>query len=264
MSKIIASIVLLTLLSQSFSKMCGVNTGINCPDNYGTCCRTPAGWQCVPGVSRVCCSDGTFSCDKGQICNINAHRCEDKPSLTFLAVEEYKVIGTLETLETTTQGQDLQLSPEDAVQLMKGFSEGFGFFYNLPHQDECQTQDQQMAQDVIAIVNILKKITSAAQIPAVIKDILPYVLDGYTAYNKLAQSCPAWGAEVKKVEDKLQAYVSEKTYVEKLSLHTLVNASAIVSQIKTATATVEGQQYQNGGKDFGAVAKFIFFWGVSS
>ena len=89
MSRILASLIALTIISGIVSYRCGNSTSY-C-DNRDTCCPGYGGsWRCCGGIYATCCSDGMSCCPQRTICDLQYRRCIPKvASLAFLSQDNF-------------------------------------------------------------------------------------------------------------------------------------------------------------------------------
>ena len=257
MSRILFSLIIIAIGSLTLCKEpweCG-SSSYKCANDQ-TCCRSKistTGWACFPSQNAVCCSDGISCCPNNTICNLKDKRCDPK-SLTFLGV-----VTTPEEPMIEQPKENSQIQPSDAVAFASGFNDGFTFFKNLPHREECNPDDPQIINDVSSIFEILKNI-SVTNIISVVPQILEKAADAYQRISTLSQGCKLYADEVKKVSDALKAHIAKSGYYTNLTLHTVTNIGSITEKAKNGISQFESNNYNQSGVALGDLIKFFLFW----
>ena len=258
MSKIFISVLILAAISATLCKepwQCDISGKYACSQSQ-TCCRSKVsqtGWSCFPTQSGVCCSDGVSVCPTATICNLREKRC-DRSTLAFLEVA--KPDAAIEV------AQEANLNSVPA-ELVDGFLKGFGFFSNLPHENECKPEDPQIAQDISEIINLLKNISIKTDFRKTIEQILTKATDAYNRISKVSEVCAEFALELQHVVEGLKGYVSAKGYYSKLALHTAMNIGQITEKVKTAVSDYSAAKFEEAGLAFGDLTKFLIFWGFN-
>jgi hypothetical protein len=254
------SLILVAISSTIFCKepwQCDSLGKFNCANDQ-TCCRSKVsttGWACFPSQNAVCCSDGLSCCPTSTICNLRDRRCDPKPQsfLQVLAepVEPQEALLFLSDVST--------IQPTDAIAFADGFNEGFTFFKNLAHKDECKPNDPQIIADISSIFEILKNV-SIKDIITIVPQILEKAADAYQRISALSEGCKLYAEEIQKVSDALKAHMAKSGYYTNLTLHTVTNIGSITEKAKNGISQFQGNNFNQSGLALGDLIKFLLFW----
>jgi hypothetical protein len=153
----------------------------------------------------------------------------------------------------------LKIDPLQIKEFVVGLNEGFTYFKNLPHFEQCDVQDEQFVHDVEEIIEILENI-SVTNISKVIPQLIAKGLDVISRLSQVSASCKELANESLDVLNKLKSHVSSIYYVASLVAHTTTNIGEIKNKAKNAASNMSAKQYRQSGNAFGELAKFSFFW----
>lgn len=148
----------------------------------------------------------------------------------------------------------------DAVQFAEGLNEGFSFFNNLPAQASCEGKGELLVGDVVAIYEILKNINKDTNFPQLLVDVFARLSDGIKQFEEIGDFCKEWTEQIKNKINGLVQHVEKEAYLERLALHALTSIGRIKDAITAGVELIKAQNFHDGGKKFGEVAKDIFFW----
>ena len=185
------------------------------------------------------------------LCIINIALVLTQSELTFL--------GEVELIRVPK----VQAVPEvivDSVQFAAGFNKGLTFFAGLPHQDECESESQNLAEDLVAIFKLFKNISKDTNFPQFVEDLAARLLDAYQEVNDGKKNCSSWRLDAKNVINGLVAYVSKETYVALLTVHTIYNMALIKSNIDAGVKLIQDGNFLDAGNAFGETVKLALFW----
>lgn len=265
MSRILFSLLLVLISSTVLCKepwQCDSLGKYECTRDQ-TCCRnkiSQTGWACFPSQNAVCCSDGVSCCPFNTICNLKDKRCDPKPRSFLQEIAEPVepiVKQPQEVLAFLSEISDIQ--PSDAVSFAKGFNEGFSFFKNLAHQDECNPDDPEVLNDIVSIYDIIKNVT-ITDVSKIIPEILAKAVDAYTRISNISEGCKLFATEIKRVVDGLTEHVKKSGYYTNLTLHTLSNVGTITEKAKNGINAFRDNNYNQSGVALGDLLRFTLFW----
>jgi len=156
------------------------------------------------------------------------------------------------------------LNSAAALEFARGFLDGFTFFSNLQHAEECHPVDSQITQDIVDIVNILRNVTVHSDMSQVVHDVLEKANDAYARHQAATQSCQAVRQEVKSILKALKAHTRQQDYANKLLVHTMSNLATVQGKLQNAAAAAQAQDWQGVGNAVGDGMKYVAFWDFNS
>ena len=136
---------------------------------------------------------------------------------------------------------------------------GFGFFKNLPYQNDCIVTDQKIIEKSKEIFELVKSLNIRNAID-VLREVTIRANDIIQIISKLSQGCTNWSNELKKVYSRLLSSVQVKSYKKDLFYHSLVNMVSISDKTVDAVKSFVNKEYLGSGIKGGELMKFIFLW----
>lgn len=173
-------------------------------------------------------------------------------SLVFLGEEE---------VQEQTMPVKLPVEPViDAVKFTEGFNEGFSFFNNLPAQASCEGKGELLVADVVSVYNLLRNINKETNFPQLLIEVFAKLSDGIQQFEEIGGVCKELTEQIKNTVNGLVQHVEKEAYLERLAFHALTSIGKIKDAINAGVELIKAQNFHDGGKKFGEVAKNVFFW----
>ncbi len=154
---------------------------------------------------------------------------------------------------------NLQITQNEFLNFVYGVHLGFGFFKNLPFQNDCIITDPQIIEISKEIFNLVKSLTLKNAMD-VLRAVTIRANDIIQIIAKISQGCQNWAKEVKAVYNRLLSTVQQKNYKKDLFYHSLMNMMNITDKTVEAVKLFFKKDYLISGNKGGELMKFIFFW----
>lgn len=148
----------------------------------------------------------------------------------------------------------------ESVEFVNGLNEGLTFFNNLPHQENCISDNEKVIQDLVGIYEIVRHVTKDTDFVQLLVEVVDRLNDAYHEALSIKGDCQQWGQEAVKVLNGLVKYVSADNYWEKLTLHTITNIGKLRDAINEGINLVNSGNFHDGGKKFGEAVRVALFW----
>jgi hypothetical protein len=156
--------------------------------------------------------------------------------------------------------RSLNISPDDIEILTEGFINGLSIFNNIS-KGNCTEQDfQQVKDDVVELIQLVKNITWDSRVVQEIEQIYAEVRIIYSDLQKVAQPCQAYAEQVDVVINNVQSYVENADYLGHLPVHIIENFDLIEQKSENATQLFKAGDYNGAGLAYGNLVNFAFLW----
>ena len=148
----------------------------------------------------------------------------------------------------------------NSVDFVRGFNKGLSFFYNLPNQNGCKNDNQQLVQDLTGLYHLIQNFNQETDVRQFFEQIEAAVNDALDQLTVEKPNCQAWKNDAAKVLNGLVQYVKADNYVVLLALHSVANVGNIENSFANAVQLVEAGKYSEAGQALGETLKLVYFW----
>jgi hypothetical protein len=154
-----------------------------------------------------------------------------------------------------------QITPAEFLKFASGVHQGFGFFNNLPFQNECAIVDQQIIEKAKEIFNLVKTL-NIKNAMNVLRDVTNKGNEIIQLIAKQSQGCQNWAKELTTVFNRLVGTVRQRSYPNDLLYHSLTNMGTITDRVVKSVDLFVKNDFINSGIIGGGLMRFLFFWSL--
>jgi hypothetical protein len=185
------------------------------------------------------------------LCTINIALVFTHTELTFLGEVQDSQVEKL---------QEIAPIVINSVDFVEGFNRGLSFFYNLPNQNGCENDNQQLVQDLVGLYHLVQNFNQDTDVRQFVEQLQAAITDALSQVTADKPNCQAWSNDAVNVLNGLSQYVRADNYIALLALHTVANVGNIKTSLENAFQLVQAGKYSDAGQAYGETLRLVYFW----
>jgi hypothetical protein len=154
---------------------------------------------------------------------------------------------------------DSRMDPKQSIEFMKGLNDGFTFFNNLPHSEECKYDENLMAKYLTEFLEKLKNYKPFSDPKKLVEDIIKFASEFLNNIEKYP-GCKHFSHEIEKVYDKIEKHLTSKDYAASLFLHTMMNTKELDRRQREFPDLYKDKKFYELGNAIGDLIKYGLLW----